>query len=72
MAIVTSEQSTANNEYLDRLLRQKQPEFSAVLELAVDLVEQELHPVETPRQPRTDGSAVPEKGQVLADRRRER
>jgi len=49
MAIVTSEQSTANKEYLRRLLRQRQPQFSADLELAVDLLAQELYPAETPR-----------------------
>lgn len=48
MAIATREQSTANTEYLRRLLRQRQPEFSAALELAVDLLRQELHPTEKP------------------------
>jgi hypothetical protein len=48
MAIVTSEQSTANKEYLRRLLRQRQPGFSAALDLAVDLLGQELHRAETP------------------------
>jgi len=38
MAIATSEQSTANKEYVRRLLRQRQPGFSAALELAVDLL----------------------------------
>ena len=49
MAIVTSEQSTANREYLRRLLRQRQPGFSAALELAADLLGRELHGAETPR-----------------------
>lgn len=49
MAIVTSEQSTANKDYLRRLLRHRQPDFSAALELAVDLLGQELHRAETPR-----------------------
>jgi hypothetical protein len=49
MEIITSEQSTANKEYLRRLLRQRQPGFSAALELAVDLLRQELHRAETPR-----------------------
>jgi hypothetical protein len=40
MAIVTSEQSSANTEYLRRLLRQRQPEFAEALELAVDLLGQ--------------------------------
>lgn len=38
MAIATSEQSSANKEYVRRLLRQRQPGFSAALELAVDLL----------------------------------
>lgn len=49
MAIVSSEQSTANKEYLRRLLRQRQPGFSAALELAMDLLVQELHRAEMPR-----------------------
>ena len=49
MTMVTSEQSTANKEYLRRLLRQRQPGFSAALELVVDLLGQELHRAETPR-----------------------
>lgn len=49
MATVTSEQSSANTEYLRRLLRQRQPEFAEALELAVDLLGQELQPAETPR-----------------------
>jgi hypothetical protein len=72
MPIVTSQQRTANNEYLRRLLRQSQPEFSAVLELAVDLLGQELDGAETPRQRRAEGSAVPETRQESADRGGER
>ena len=49
MARVTSEQSAANKDYLRRLLWQRQPGFSAALELAVDLLEQELHRAETSR-----------------------
>jgi hypothetical protein len=49
MEIITSEQSIANREYLRRLLRQRQQGFSAALELAVDLLGQELHRAETPR-----------------------
>jgi hypothetical protein len=49
MAIVTSEQSIANEEYLRRLLRQRQPGFSAALERAVDLLGQELDAAEMSR-----------------------
>ena len=49
MAIVTNEQSTANMDYLRRLLSQRQPGLSAALELAVDLLGQELHRAETLR-----------------------
>lgn len=47
--MATSKQSTANTEYLRRLLRHRQPGFAAALELAVDLLGQELQPAETPR-----------------------
>lgn len=43
MTMTTSEQSTANTQYLRRLLRQREPGFSAALERAVDLLGQELH-----------------------------
>jgi hypothetical protein len=39
METVISEQSTENMAYVRRLLRQKQPGFSAALELAVLLAE---------------------------------
>jgi hypothetical protein len=39
MAIVMTEQSAQNMEYVRTLLKQRQPEFAAALELAVDLVE---------------------------------
>ena len=42
MANVISQQNTQNKEYVRRLLRRKQPEFAAALELAMDLVEREL------------------------------
>jgi crotonobetainyl-CoA:carnitine CoA-transferase CaiB-like acyl-CoA transferase len=42
MELVSTEQSMANMEYVRRLLRQKQPGFSAALELAVIGVEREL------------------------------
>ena len=38
MATVNSEQSAENMEYVRRLLKQKQPGFSAALESTVDLV----------------------------------
>ena len=49
MAIVMTEQSAQNMEYVRRLLKQKQPGFAAALELAVDLVERKLSPLEMPR-----------------------
>jgi hypothetical protein len=42
MEIVMTRQSAENMEYVRRLLKQKQPGFAAVLELAADLVEREL------------------------------
>jgi hypothetical protein len=43
MAVTTTnEQSAANMEYVRRLLKLKQPGFSAALESAADLVRQEL------------------------------
>jgi len=42
METVITEQSKQNRAYVRRLLRQKQPGFSAALELAVLLAELEL------------------------------
>jgi hypothetical protein len=42
MATVNTEQSAENMEYVRRLLKQKQPGFSAVLESAAHLVGREL------------------------------
>jgi len=42
MVKVISQQSMENREYVRRLLKQKQPGFSAALELAMDLVGREL------------------------------
>jgi hypothetical protein len=42
MNIVVTDRRTENMAYVRRLLRQKQPAFSAALELAVLLAEQEL------------------------------
>jgi hypothetical protein len=42
MATVNSEQSAENMEYVRRLLKQKQPGFSAALDLAAHLVGREL------------------------------
>jgi hypothetical protein len=41
MAKGISRQSRENRQYLRRLLREKQPEFSAALELAMNLVRRE-------------------------------
>jgi hypothetical protein len=41
MAIVMTEQSAQNMEYVRRLLKQKQPGFAAALELAMGMVERE-------------------------------
>ncbi len=49
MAMVVTQQSTENMEYVRRLLKQKQPGFAAALELAVDLVERDLESPEVPR-----------------------
>jgi hypothetical protein len=46
---VFSQQSMENREYVRRLLKVKQPEFSAALELAADLVGRELRSRETQR-----------------------
>lgn len=42
MVMNTAEQSMENMDYVRRLLGQKQPEFAALLELAVSLVERDL------------------------------
>jgi hypothetical protein len=47
MTTVTNEQSTENMEHARGLLKRKQPGFSATLELAADMVRQELQ--EKPR-----------------------
>ena len=49
MAKVITQQSTENREYVRTLLKQRQPVFFAALELAADLVRQELRSLETPR-----------------------
>jgi hypothetical protein len=49
MEIVVTRQSTENMEYVRRLLREKQPEFSAAPELAVMLAELELRSPAMPR-----------------------
>lgn len=49
MAKVISQQGTENREYVRRLLKEKQPEFSAALELAAELVGRELGSPETQR-----------------------
>jgi hypothetical protein len=48
MTTVTNEQSTENMEYARRLLKRKQPGFSAALELAADMVRQELQDLGLP------------------------
>jgi hypothetical protein len=42
MAMVVTQQSTENMEYVRKLLKQKQPGFAAALESVVDLVERDL------------------------------
>lgn len=42
MAKSMSRQGMQNREYVRRLLREKQPEFAAALELAMNLVRREL------------------------------
>jgi hypothetical protein len=49
MEMVITQQRTENMEYVRRLLRQKQPGFSAALELAVVLVERQLRSPGMPR-----------------------
>jgi len=49
MAMVVTQRSTENMEYVRRLLKQKQPGFAAALELAADLVERDLGSPESPR-----------------------
>jgi hypothetical protein len=48
METAITRQSTENMEYVRRLLREKQPGFSAALELAVMLAEHELRPPAMP------------------------
>ena len=48
-AMVVTQQSTENMEYVRKLLKQKQPAFAAALELAVDLVERDLRSPKMPR-----------------------
>jgi mycofactocin glycosyltransferase len=50
MAKVISQRSMENRQYVVRLLKQKQPGFSAALELAMNLVGRELRSQETRRQ----------------------
>ncbi len=49
MTRAITRQSTENMEYVRRLLNQKQPGFSAALELALVLAEVELWPPQMPR-----------------------
>ena len=49
MAKVISQQSAQNREYVRRLLREKQPGFSAALELAMNLAGREFRSRETQR-----------------------
>jgi hypothetical protein len=44
MTAVTTKKSAENAENVRRLLRKKQPEFAAALELAAELVGRELAP----------------------------
>ena len=48
-AMVVTQQSTENMEYVRKLLKQKQPAFAASLELAVELVERDLRSPKMPR-----------------------
>jgi len=48
MTRVITRQSTENMEYVRRLLQEKQPGFSAALELALMLAELELWPPQMP------------------------
>ena len=50
MTRVITQQSTENMEYVRRLLQEKQPGFSAALELALMLAELELTSSEMPGQ----------------------
>jgi hypothetical protein len=49
MAMVITQQSTENRDYVRGLLRQKQPGSAAALEMTADLVERDLRSPETPR-----------------------
>jgi hypothetical protein len=58
MTSVTTRQSAENMAYVRRLLQQRQPGFSAALELALMLAELELWPPKMPCEtawPRLDG-----------------
>jgi WhiB family redox-sensing transcriptional regulator len=57
MAKASSQQSMENREYVRRLLNEKQPGFSAALELAMDLVGRELR-----SERRSATSALPRSG----------
>jgi hypothetical protein len=50
MTPTISQQGIKNRQYVRRLLKQKQPEFSAALELALVLAELKLWLPQTPRQ----------------------
>ena len=50
MTRVITHRSTENMEYVRRLLNRKQPGFSAVLELAVMIVDLELWPPQPPHE----------------------
>jgi hypothetical protein len=58
MAMVVTQQSTENMEYVRRLLKLKQPGFAAALELAVDLVERDLESPEMPCEISPGGSLM--------------
>jgi hypothetical protein len=45
MATAITARSAENRRYVRTLLRKRQPEFSAALELAVELVARETHPL---------------------------
>ena len=54
MTSAISQQGMKNREYVRRLLNQKQPGFSAALELALVLAELALWPPQAPRQAGAD------------------
>ena len=61
MTTATNEQSTENMEHTRGLLKRKQPGFSATLELAADMVRQELQE-KPPGHPRQAVGLPKEKG----------